>query len=158
MDKRENWIKGVLNEFKTFALKGSVVDLSVGIIIGAAFNNIVNSLVKDIVMPPLGLLLGRVDFAELYLNLGQDQYESLSAAQAAGAPTINYGIFINSLIGFLVTALAVFFLIKLINKLRKQEEKSPKPTPTTTPCPYCFNQVSLKATRCPFCTSALKGN
>ena len=148
-------MKKILQEFKTFALKGSVIDLSVGIIIGAAFNKIVNSLVSDIIMPPIGLLLGRVDFSDLYINLGNEKYESLSLAKAAGAPTINYGLFINALIGFILTALAVFFLIKLINKLKKQEEESPQPTQTTKLCPFCLNQVSLKASKCQFCTSEL---
>ena len=148
--------KNIFFEFKTFALKGSVIDLSVGIIIGAAFNKIVNSLVSDIVMPPIGLILGKVDFAELYINLGSQSYDSLAAAKAVGAPTMNYGLFINALIGFVITAWAVFFLVKFINKLRNQDEKSPKPTLTTKPCPYCLNQISLKAVRCPFCTSKIK--
>src|SRR3989344_4354848 len=107
--------KNIFFEFKTFALKGSVIDLSVGIIIGAAFNKIVNSLVSDIIMPPIGLLLAEVDFENLYVNLGSKTFESLAEAREAGAPTINYGVFINALIGFIITAIALFFLIKLVN-------------------------------------------
>ena len=149
-------MRNILQEFKTFALKGSVIDLSVGIIIGAAFNKIVNSFVSDIIMPPIGFMLGRVDFEEFYINLGAENYESLSLAKAAGAPTINYGLFINAFIGFLITAVAVFFLIKIINALRKHQDRNPAPTPTSRPCPYCMSQISLKATRCPFCTSEVK--
>ena len=145
----------ILHEFKTFALKGSVIDLSVGIIIGAAFNKIVNSLVSDIIMPPVGFVLGRINFEEFYFNLGSQSYDSLTTAKAAGAPTINYGLFINAFISFLITAVAVFFLVKLINKLRRKENKNPTTTPTSQPCPYCMSQISLKATRCPFCTSQL---
>jgi len=149
-------LKNIFQEFKTFAIKGSVIDLSVGIIIGAAFNQIVNSLVNDILMPPIGLVLGRVDFSELYLNLGEETFESLSAAKTAGAATINYGIFINNFIGFLITAVAVFLLVKSINSLRKKEEKNPTSSSTTKSCSYCFNLINVKATRCPFCTSALE--
>lgn len=148
-------MKKFFEEFKTFALKGSAIDLSVGIIIGAAFNGIVNSLVKDIIMPPIGLLLGRVDFSDLYLNLGDQKYNSLAEAQASGAPTLNYGLFINTLIGFVITAVAVFFLIKFINSLKRQEEKEPQSTPTTKLCPFCLNNVSLKASKCQFCTSEI---
>lgn len=148
-------MKNILKEFKTFALKGSVVDLSVGIIIGAAFNGIVNSLVNDIIMPPVGLVLGRVDFSDLYINLGSGEYESLALAKEAGAPTINYGLFINSLTSFIITALAVFFLIKLINRLRNQAEKNPETTPTNKPCTFCYTQIPIKATKCPNCTSNL---
>jgi len=145
----------ILHEFKTFALKGSVIDLSVGIIIGAAFNKIVNSLVSDIIMPPVGFLLGRINFEEFYFNLGSQSYDSLTAAKAAGAPTINYGLFITAFISFVITAIAVFFLVKLINKLRRKEDKNPTTTPTSKPCPHCMSQISLKATRCAFCTSQL---
>lgn len=148
-------MNNIIKEFKTFALKGSVIDLSIGIIIGAAFNKIINSLVSDIVMPPIGLALGKVDFAELYINLSGVTYENLAAAKTAGAPVISYGLFINSVIGFLITAVAVFFLVKLINRLRNLEEKNPQPTLTTKPCRFCFSQISLKAVKCPFCTSDL---
>lgn len=149
-------MKKILQEFKTFALRGNVTDLAVGIIIGASFNSIVNSLVNDIIMPPIGLILGQVDFSELYINLGSGSFESLSAAKEAGAPVVSYGLFINALISFLITAFAVFILVRIINKLKSKEEKNPQPTPSTKPCPYCFNQVPIKATRCPFCTSIIE--
>jgi large conductance mechanosensitive channel len=139
------------NEFRKFVARGSVVELAVGIIIGAAFNRIVQSLVNDIIMPPIGLLVGRVDFSELYINLSRQPYESFSQAQAAGAPTINYGIFINSVIEFLIVAFAVFLLVRQINRLHREE---PKP-PTTKDCPVCFTTIPIKAVRCPNCTSEL---
>jgi len=146
-------MKDILREFKTFALKGSVIDLSIGIIIGAAFNKIVNSLVSDIVMPPIGFILGRVDFEEFYINLGDKIYPSLSIAKEAGAPTINYGIFINALISFLITSIAVFFLIKIINKIRTKKHKNSELSPGTKECQFCLGQISEKASRCPNCTS-----
>jgi len=149
-------MKKIFKEFKTFALRGSVIDLSIGIIIGAAFNKIVNSLVSDIIMPPIGLLLGRVDFSEFYINLSNQEFESLSIAKEAGAPVISYGLFINSLIGFLLTAFVVFLLIKFINRVKEKEEEDPQPTPSSKPCQFCFNQIPIKATRCPFCTSTLE--
>lgn len=148
-------MRNILNEFKTFALKGSVVDLAVGIIIGAAFNSIVRSLVDDIVMPPIGFLIGDVDFQEFFITLGPENYETLSEAQSAGAVTINYGLFINALVSFLVVALAVFFMVRGINVLRERRDKEPKTTPTTRPCPFCFTDISRKAKRCPNCTSAV---
>lgn len=141
------------NEFKEFALKGSVLDLAIGIIIGAAFSNIVNSLVNDIIMPPLGLLLNGVDFKELFINLSDTDYESLTAAQEAGAPTINYGLFINNVISFLLVALVIFLIVKQINRLRRRPEELP---PTVKECPYCFSNIPVKATRCPECTSELE--
>ncbi len=149
-------MKGVTKEFKKFALKGSVIDLAVGIIIGAAFNSIVQSLVNDIIMPPIGFFTGDVDFSELYINLSGIPYESLSEAKSAGVATINYGLFINSVISFLIVALAVFFLVRAINKLREKQEATPAATKTTRPCPFCFNEISRKATRCPNCTSEVK--
>ncbi|MEX0672960.1 MAG: large conductance mechanosensitive channel protein MscL, partial [Candidatus Paceibacterota bacterium] len=134
----------------------SVVDLAVGIVIGAAFNSIVTSLVNDIITPPLGLLIGRVDFSNLYVNLSGIEYDSFAAAQAAGAPTINYGSFFNSLFSFVLMALAVFVLVKVINRLRAQEAKDPKTTPSVRACPYCFKEVSRKAIKCPFCTADIK--
>ncbi len=150
-------MKKVFAEFKEFALKGSVIDLAVGIIIGAAFNSIVQSLVKDIIMPPVGFLLGKVDFSELYINLGSQEFESLKMAQEAGAPTINYGLFINSLISFLITAWVVFLIVKFINRIRRERDAEAPPTPTTRACPYCTKEIQKKATRCPFCTAELKG-
>ena len=154
-------IKNFISEFKKFAMRGNVIDMAVGIIIGAAFGRIVDSLVKDVLMPPLGLLLGRVDFANLYLILKEGNpaghYSSLDLAQKAGAVTINYGAFLNNIISFLIVAFAVFLLIKGINKLQEQMTHADKTAPATTkPCPYCFSTIDIKATRCPDCTSSLK--
>ncbi|MCM1338299.1 MAG: large-conductance mechanosensitive channel protein MscL [Muribaculaceae bacterium] len=149
-------------EFKTFAMRGNVIDMAVGIIIGAAFGKVVDSLVKDVIMPPLGWLLGRVDFSNLYLVLPNYDgkfisYPSLESAQAAGAVTINYGLFINTLISFTIVSFAVFILIKGINKLRatKTEECEKSEVDTTKECPYCFTKIDVRATKCPNCTAAL---
>ena len=143
----------MFKEFKEFATKGNVLDMAVGIIIGAAFGKIVNSLVEDIIMPPVGLLLGKVDFANLYLNLSGQQWESLEAAKKAGAPIIRYGVFINQTLTFLIVAFAVFLMVKAVNRLRRQqatvEEAKDKP------CPFCLTTVPIAATRCPHCTSQL---
>ncbi len=146
-------MKSVLKEFKTFALKGSVLDLAIGIIIGAAFNSVVRSMVDDVIMPPIGFLIGEVDFREFFIVLGPGEYETLSDAQAVGAATLNYGVFINAIISFLITAIAVFFLVKAINTMRERKEKKPETTATTRPCPFCFTDILRKATRCPNCTS-----
>jgi len=143
----------IIKEFKEFALKGNVIDLAVGVVIGAAFSQLTNSVVKDIIMPPIGLLLGKVDFKDLYFNLSGGEYQTLTAAQEAGAVTINYGLFINTIIGFLITAWAIFLMIKLINRMRRQQEKKPQKTETTKPCAFCFSNIPLQATRCPNCTS-----
>ena len=145
----------MLKEFKEFAVRGNVLDLAVGVIIGAAFGKIVTSLVDDIVMPPIGLLLGKVDFANLFIDLSGKHYPSVAAAKAAGAPTINYGIFLNSVLSFLIVAFAVFLIIREFNKLRRGEEK-PKAEPVVKECPYCLSSIPIKATRCPHCTSELK--
>jgi large conductance mechanosensitive channel len=150
----------MLKEFKEFAMRGNVVDMAVGIIIGAAFGTIVNSLVNDVIMPPIGLLLGNIDFSNLFVVLKEGAkaaapYESLAAAKAAGATTINYGVFINTIITFLIVAFAVFLMIRSINKLKRQEV-APPPVPTTKECNYCFSIIPIKATRCPNCTSELK--
>jgi large conductance mechanosensitive channel len=149
----------MLKEFKEFALRGNVVDMAVGIIIGAAFSTIVNSLVNDILMPPLGWLLGGVDFENIYLTVktgsSPGPYSSLADAQAAGAVTVNYGLFINTLISFLIVALAMFLLIRAINHLQARGEK-PQPEPTTKDCPFCFSEIALQAVRCPHCTSQLE--
>ncbi len=150
----------MLKEFKEFAMRGNVVDMAVGIIIGAAFGTIVNSLVSDIIMPPIGLLLGNIDFSNLFVVLKEGAkapgpYASLATAKAAGATSINYGFFINTVISFLIVAFAVFLLIRGVNKLRRQEE-APPPVPTTKECPYCFSTIPIKATRCGHCTSELK--
>ncbi|MFB3765989.1 MAG: large-conductance mechanosensitive channel protein MscL [Methanotrichaceae archaeon] len=144
---------GFISEFKEFAMKGNVVDMAVGIVIGVAFGSIINSLVKDIIMPPLGLILGHVDFTNLFISLNGQSYPSLAAAQAAGAPTINYGVFINTIINFLIIALAIFLVIRQINALKKKPEEK---APDTKNCPYCKESISKDAVRCPHCTSDLK--
>ena len=146
----------MLKEFREFAMRGNVIDLAVGVIIGASFGAIVNSLVKDILMPPLGLLLGKVDFANLFwvLKAGTpaEPYATLADAQKAGAVTMNYGLFINAIVSFIIVAFAVFLLIRTVNRLHKP---APVASPTTKECPYCFTTISIKAKRCPNCTSQL---
>ena len=143
-------------EFKDFAVKGNVLDMAVGIIIGAAFGKIVTSIVEDVMMPPFGLLLGGVDFSNLFFSLSGEHYASLEAAKAAGAATIRYGIFLNALINFLIVAFSVFLLVKGVNRLKRQEASNPAPaSPTTKECPFCFSNVPIKASRCAFCTSDL---
>lgn len=144
----------MLGEFRTFISRGSVVDLAVGIVIGAAFTSVVNSFVNDVLMPPIGLVTGGVDFSDLFINLSDEPYGSLAAAQEAGAPTINYGRFINSIISFLIVGFAVFLLVRSFNRIRQQQV--PEPTaPTTQECPYCRFTVPLGASRCAHCTSQL---
>jgi large conductance mechanosensitive channel len=148
----------MFKEFKDFAMRGNVVDMAVGIIIGAAFGTIVKSLVSDVIMPPIGLALGNVDFAELYAVIKQGAtagpYATLADAQAAGAVTVNYGVFINTIISFVIIAFAVFIMIRQINRMKREE---PAPEPNTKECPYCFSTIPIKATRCGYCTSDLKG-
>ena len=144
----------MLKEFKQFAVRGNVLDLAIGIIVGAAFGRIVTSLVNDIIMPPLGLLLGKVDFTNLYINLSGITYDNLAAAKAAGAATINYGLFINNIIDFLIVAFVIFLLVRGINHMKK-EPALPVTVPTTKECLFCFTQIPIKATRCPNCTSEL---
>jgi large conductance mechanosensitive channel len=149
----------MLKEFKEFAMRGNVVDMAVGIIIGAAFGTIVKSLVSDVIMPPIGLLLGNVDFSNLFIVLKQgataEPYASLADAKAAGAISMNYGVFLDTIISFIIVAFCVFLLIRSINKLKRKEE-TPPPEPTTKECPYCFSTIPIKATRCGHCTSELK--
>jgi large conductance mechanosensitive channel len=148
----------MFKEFKEFAVKGNVVDMAVGIIIGGAFGTIVKSFVADVIMPPIGLLLGDVDFANLFLVLkGGDgaTFMSLAEAKEAGAVTLNYGLFINSVVSFLIVAFAVFIVIKQINRLKREEEEPPA-EPTDKECPHCFSKVPIKATRCPNCTSQIE--
>ncbi len=150
----------MLKEFRDFVMQGSVLDLAIGIIVGGAFGQVVNSFVNDILMPPIGLLLGRVDFAELYFNLSGESYASLQAAKDAGAATINYGLFINTLINLLIVGFAVFLMVKGINRAREalvRPQPEEKAEPTTKECPYCFSEIPVKATRCPNCTSTLEG-
>jgi large conductance mechanosensitive channel len=148
----------MLKEFKEFAMRGNVVDMAVGVVMGAAFGTIVTSLVNDLLMPLLGLILGDADFTNLFIVLSEGStsgpYETLSLAQEAGAVTLNYGLFINAVISFLIIAIAIFFLIRAINRLQKQEEASPA-EPTTKECNYCFSEIPLQAVRCPNCTSEL---
>jgi len=144
----------MFKEFKEFAMRGNVVDLAIGVIIGAAFGKIISSLVSDIIMPPFGLLLGRVNFSNLFLNISGQPYDSLKAAQDAGAATINYGLFINNLIDFIIIAFALFLVVRFINQLQRPKAV-PIAAPTTKECPFCFSVIPLKATRCPACTSQL---
>lgn len=145
----------MLKEFKEFAMKGNVLDMAIGIIIGAAFGKIVTSFVSDVLMPPIGRLMGRVDFSGLYVNLSGTPYKSLAEAKAAGAATINYGIFLNTVLDFLIVAFAIFLLIRQVNKLRAPKPAPPAP-PSTKECNYCLSVIPIKAVRCPQCTSDLK--
>ncbi len=145
----------MFEEFKKFAMRGNVVDMAVGIIIGAAFGKIVSSAVKDIIMPPIGKLMGNVDFSNLFINLGDGQFDSLKAAQDAGAATINYGLFINTVLDFVIVAFAIFMLIKAINKATAKEEEEAPAEPTSKDCPECLSEVPIAAKRCKHCTSAL---
>ena len=145
----------MLKEFKEFAMRGNVLDMAVGIIIGAAFGKIVSSLVNDVIMPPIGLLLGKVDFSSLYINLTGQSYASLAEAQKAGAATLNYGIFLNTIINFVIVAFAIFLLIRQVNRFAKKQEAPA--APTTKDCPHCLSSIPIKATRCPHCTSQLQG-
>ncbi len=145
----------MLKEFKEFIMRGNVVDLAIAVIIGAAFGRIITSLVNDIIMPPIGLALGNVNFSDLFISLTGTKYATLADAQAAGAATINYGVFINTVIDFLIVALVIFLVVKGINQLKRQPAPAPA-APTTKECPHCFTQIPIPATRCPNCTSDLK--
>ena len=140
----------MFKEFRDFAMKGNVIDLAVGVIIGVAFGKIVSSLVSDILMPPIGVLLGSVDFSNFFFNLSGKSYDSLASAKAAGAPTVNYGLFINNVIDFIIVAFAIFILVRQINRFKSQ------PAPSIKECPYCISKIPLKASRCPNCTSQLQ--
>ena len=142
-----------MKEFKEFIMRGNVVDLAVGIIIGGAFGKIISSFVSDILMPPLGLILGKMNFSDLFINLSNTAYPSVAAAKAAGAPTINYGIFINTVIDFLIVAFAIYLMIVQINRLKQKPVEAPV---STKECPFCLSKVPLKAVRCPHCTSSLE--
>ena len=151
-------IKRIADEFKTFAIRGNVVDMAIGVVIGAAFGKIIDSLVKDIIMPPLGWLMGKVDFTNLYTTLPDCdgkilKYPSLEVAQKSGAVTINYGIFINTLIGFIIVAFSVFLVVKMINKVRAKSESQKSNKIMTKTCPRCFSIIDIKATKCPHCTA-----
>jgi large conductance mechanosensitive channel len=149
----------MLKEFKEFAMRGNVLDMAVGIIIGAAFGTIITSLVSDVIMPPIGLILGNVDFSNIFVVLKEGKiagpYASVAAAKAAGAVSVNFGMFINTIINFLIVAFAIFLLIRTVNRFKKQEA-APPAVPTTKECPFCFTAIPIKATRCPHCTSELK--
>ncbi len=149
-------MKKIVAEFKEFIMRGNVVDMAIGIIIGVAFGNIVTSLVNDVIMPPIGLLLGRVSFQDLYINLSGKSYPSLSAAKAAAAPTINYGLFLNTLLNFLIVAFVIFLIIRLFEHAKNRVVKpSDVAEPQTRDCPYCLSTIPLKALRCSHCTSNL---
>jgi large conductance mechanosensitive channel len=149
----------MLKEFKAFAVKGNMVDMAVGIIIGAAFGAIIGSLVSDVLMPPIGLLLGNVDFSNLFLVLKEGKtpgpYATIAAAKGAGAVTLNYGLFVNTIVNFLIIAFAIFFVIRSINQLKKKEV-APPAVPTTKECPYCLSTIPIQAKKCGHCTSELK--
>jgi large conductance mechanosensitive channel len=142
----------MLKEFKDFAMKGNVMDMAIGVIIGGAFGKIVSSLVSDVLMPPIGLLMGKVDFSSLFLNLSGTPQPSLTAAKAAGAPTVNYGVFLQTVFDFIIIAFVIFLLVKQINRLKKPE---PTAAPTTKDCPHCLSTIPIKATKCAHCTSAI---
>ncbi len=145
----------MLKEFKEFAMRGNVLDMAVGIVIGASFGSIVSSFVDDLLMPPIGLLLGRMDFSNLFLNLSGQRYETLAAAKEAGAATLNYGMFFNTVINFLIVAFAIFLLIRQVNRFKRAQE-APAAPPTTRDCPFCLLSIPRKAVRCGHCTSALE--
>ena len=145
----------MFKEFKEFAMRGNVLDMAVGIIIGAAFGKIITSFVADILMPPIGLVLGKVDFSNMFINLGEGAYTKLAEAKAAGVPTLNYGLFANTVIDFLIVSFAVFLLVRQVNRLRAAPAPAPA-APTTRDCPFCLTAIPLKAVRCPACTSDLK--
>jgi large conductance mechanosensitive channel len=144
---------GIISEFKDFAMKGNVMDMAVGIIIGVAFGGIVNSLVKDVIMPPIGMIMGGINFADMFIALDGKTYATLTAAQAAAAPTINYGLFINAIINFLIVALAIFMLIRQVNAAKK---KPVPPEPNSKECPFCKESIPKAAVKCSHCTSDLK--
>ena len=145
----------MLKQFKEFAMHGNVLDMAVGIIIGAAFGRIITSLVSDVIMPPIGLLLGKVDFSSRFLNISGTSYETLAQAKAAGAATINYGLFLNAVIDFLIVAFVIFLIVRQINRWNKP---APAAAPATKECPYCVSAIPVKATRCPNCRSELRAS
>jgi large conductance mechanosensitive channel len=145
----------MLKEFKEFAMRGNVLDMAVGIIIGAAFGKIITSFVSDILMPPIGLLLGKVDFSGLFINLSGQTFATLADAKKAGAATINYGLFLNTVLDFLIVAFAIFLLIKQVNRLKREPAPAPAAAPATKDCPYCVSAIPIAAVRCPHCTSQL---
>jgi len=145
----------MLKEFEEFAMRGNVLDMAVGIIIGGAFGKIATSLVNDILMPPIGLLIAEIDFSNLFINLSGHPYATLAEAKAAGAVTINYGMFLNTVLDFIIVAFVMFLVVRQVNRMKRQQEGLPA-APTTKECPYCLSSIPLKATRCPQCTSKLE--
>jgi large conductance mechanosensitive channel len=147
----------MLKEFKEFAMRGNVLDMAIGIVIGVAFGKIITSFVNDVVMPPIGLLLGKVDFSNLFIDLSGKSYATLAEAKAAGAATIKYGLFLNTVVDFVIVAFVIFLLIQQINRMKRQPEAAPA-APTTKECPYCLSSIAIKATRCSHCTSDVKAS
>jgi len=146
----------LIKEFKEFAMKGNMIELAIGVIIGGAFGKVVTSIVNDVVMPPIGLLLGRVNFSELFISLNGTSYASLAEAKEAAAPTLNYGLFINNILDFLIVALVIFMVVKQLNRFRKKQEEKPEPKKSTAECPECLSEIPEKATRCKYCTAKLE--
>jgi large conductance mechanosensitive channel len=145
----------MLKEFREFAMRGNVLDMAIGIVIGAAFGKIITSVVNDILMPPIGLLLGKVDFSSLFISLSGQHYATLAEAKAAGAATMNYGVFVNAVIDFIIVAFVIFVLVKQVNRFKRQPV--PAAAPTTKECPFCLSVIPIGATRCGHCTSQLEG-
>jgi large conductance mechanosensitive channel len=145
----------MLKEFRDFAVRGNVVDLAIGVILGGAFGKIVTSFVNDILMPPIGLLLGGVNFADLFIALDGNTYDSVEAAKTAGAATLNYGLFLSTVIDFVIVAFVIFLLVRSLNRMHKPAPAAAPAAPTTKDCPHCFTAIPIKATRCPNCTSQL---
>jgi large conductance mechanosensitive channel len=146
----------MIKEFKAFIMRGNVLDLAIAVIIGGVFGKIVTSLVNDILMPPIGLVLGKVDFSTLYLNLSDATFATLADAQKAGAPVVKYGAFINTIIDFLIVSFVIFLVVRAANRLQQRLQEEPKTAPTTRECPYCLSTIPIKATRCAHCTVELK--
>ena len=149
-------MRKTLDEFKEIAIKGNVLDMAIGVIIGGAFGKIVSSLLADVLMPPIGLLMGNVDFSSLFVSLNGQVYPSLVAAKAAGAPTLNYGVFLNSVLDFVIVAFVIFMVIKQINRLKRQAPAPTPAAPTTKACPECLSNIPLNARRCAFCTASIE--
>ena len=153
-EQKKNKFKKGWEDFKSFALKGNVISMAVGVVIGAAFKDLINSLVNNVFTPPIGFLTAKLDFSKLFITLGKTQYETLEEAQAANAVVIQYGLVLNTLLSFLITALVLYFVSKAVSKAT-QKEKDAKPIKKTKKCPYCMSEINIKAKRCPFCTSEL---
>ncbi|WP_181956648.1 large conductance mechanosensitive channel protein MscL [Paenibacillus piri] len=146
----------MLKEFKEFAMKGNMIELAIGVIIGGAFGKVVTSIVNDVVMPPIGLLLGRVNFSDLFVSLNGTSYSSIAEAKAAGAPTLNYGLFINTLLDFLIVSFVIFIAVKQVNRFRRKQDDKPEPKKDTVECPECLSEIPERAVRCKYCTARLE--